>query len=155
MWLLYFVNSLQSTILASLVPFATSAFDTHSLLTTIYIVSNAMTAALYIPLAKMLDLWGRAEGFLLMIAFAILGMILMATSNGITTFCVAQVYIFLTISCISILTISGLLLHWFRRLNIQCRCHHSRCLQAQESRSSIRFYILSIHDHRLYWSSRC
>lgn len=50
-----------------------------------------MTAALYIPLAKMLDLWGRAEGFLLMIAFAILGMILMATSNGITTFCVAQV----------------------------------------------------------------
>lgn len=77
--------------LSSLVPFATSAFDTHSLLTAIYIVANAMTAALYIPLAKMLDLWGRAEGFLLMIAFAVLGMILMATSNGITTFCVAQV----------------------------------------------------------------
>lgn len=91
MWLLYFVNSLQSTILASLVPFATSAFDTHSLLTAIYIVSNAMTAAMYIPVAKILDLWGRAEGFLLMIVFCIIGLILMSCSNGITMFCVAQV----------------------------------------------------------------
>lgn len=93
MWMLYFVNAMQSSILYNLVPFATSAFEAHSLLTVIYIVSNSMTAAIYIPLAKMLDLWGRAEGFLLMVGFATLGMILMAASNGLTTFCVAQVHI--------------------------------------------------------------
>ncbi|KAL5322888.1 hypothetical protein ACEPPN_010867 [Leptodophora sp. 'Broadleaf-Isolate-01'] len=92
MWMLYFVNAMQSSILYNLLPFATSAFEAHSLLTVIYIVSNSMTAAIYIPLAKMLDLWGRAEGFLLMVGFATLGMILMASSNGITTFCVAQVF---------------------------------------------------------------
>ncbi|KAL2064469.1 hypothetical protein VTL71DRAFT_4963 [Oculimacula yallundae] len=92
MWMLYFVNAMQSSILYNLVPFATSAFEAHSLLTIIYIVSNSMTAAIYIPLAKMLDLWGRAEGFLLMVGFATLGMILMASSNGLTTFCVAQVF---------------------------------------------------------------
>jgi MFS family permease len=91
MWSLYLVNAFQSAILASLTPYATSAFASHSLLTVISIVSNAMTAAIYIPLAKMLDLWGRAEGFLLMILFATLGMIMMAGSNGIATFCAAQV----------------------------------------------------------------
>ncbi|CZR55882.1 probable siderophore iron transporter mirB [Phialocephala subalpina] len=92
MFLLYFVNAFQASILYNLVPFATSAFESHSLLTVIYIVSNSMTAALYIPLAKMLDLWGRAEGFLVMVAFATLGLIMMAACNGLTTFCVAQVF---------------------------------------------------------------
>jgi MFS family permease len=92
MWLLYFVNAFQSSILYNLVPFATSDFETHSLLTVIYIVANAMTAAVYIPLAKMLDLWGRAEGFLLMIAFATLGLILMASCGSLSTFCAAQVH---------------------------------------------------------------
>ncbi|ETI29320.1 hypothetical protein G647_01773 [Cladophialophora carrionii CBS 160.54] len=92
MWLLYFVNAFQSSILYNLVPFATSSFETHSLLTVIYIVSNAMSAAVYIPLAKMLDIWGRAEGFLLMVAFATLGLILMAAGTGLSTFCAAQVF---------------------------------------------------------------
>ncbi|KIY02720.1 uncharacterized protein Z520_01185 [Fonsecaea multimorphosa CBS 102226] len=92
MFLLYFVNAMQSSILYNLVPFATSAFETHSLLTVIYIVSNSMSAAIYIPLAKMLDIWGRAEGFLLMVAFSTLGLILMASCSGLSTFCAAQVF---------------------------------------------------------------
>jgi hypothetical protein len=91
MWLLYLVNAFQASILYNLVPYATSAFETHSLITVIGIVANSMTAAVYIPLAKMLDLWGRAEGFLLMVAFAVLGLILMAACDGLTVFCVAQV----------------------------------------------------------------
>ncbi|PQE22523.1 Siderophore iron transporter mirB protein [Rutstroemia sp. NJR-2017a BVV2] len=92
MWLLYLVNAFQASILYNLVPYATSAFETHSLITVIGIVANSMTAAVYIPLAKMLDLWGRAEGFLLMVAFAVLGLILMAACDGLTVFCVAQVF---------------------------------------------------------------
>ncbi|RDL33293.1 MFS transporter, SIT family, siderophore-iron:H+ symporter [Venustampulla echinocandica] len=92
MWSLYCVNAFQSSILSNLVPFVTSDFETHSLLTIIYIVSNSMTAALYIPLAKILDLWGRAEGFVIMVSFATLGLIMMAGCNGLATFCVAQVF---------------------------------------------------------------
>jgi MFS family permease len=91
MFLLYLVNAFQASILYNLVPFATSAFQSHSQITVIAIVANSMTAAVYIPLAKMLDLWGRAEGFVLMVAFATLGLIMMAACNGIATFCVAQV----------------------------------------------------------------
>jgi hypothetical protein len=45
----------------------------------------------YIPMAKLLDVWGRAEGFLLMVVSATIGVILMATSHGLTAFCIAQV----------------------------------------------------------------
>ncbi|ESZ91231.1 MFS transporter, SIT family, siderophore-iron:H+ symporter [Sclerotinia borealis F-4128] len=92
MWLLYFVNALQSSVCYNLIPFATSSFDLHSMITVINIVANAMTAAIYIPLAKMLDLWGRAEGFLLMVFFATIGLIMMAACNSIATFCAAQVF---------------------------------------------------------------
>lgn len=92
MWLLYLTNGFQSSILYNLIPFATSEWEAHSLLTVINIVANSMSAAVYIPLAKMLDVWGRAEGFLLMTGFATLGMILMATCSSLSTFCAAQVF---------------------------------------------------------------
>ena len=91
MWLLYFVNGFQSSILYNLIPYATSDFESHSLLTVIYIVANAMSAAVYIPLAKIMDVWGRAEGYLFMACLATLGLILMATSHGISSFCAAYV----------------------------------------------------------------
>ncbi|RFU36259.1 hypothetical protein B7463_g70, partial [Scytalidium lignicola] len=53
---------LSSTIVVSLTPFATSDWQSHSLLTVIGVVANSMTAAVYIPMAKLLDVWGRAEG---------------------------------------------------------------------------------------------
>ncbi|KAL6808174.1 major facilitator superfamily domain-containing protein [Trichoderma afarasin] len=88
-WLLYFVNAFQSTILSNLLPYATSAFESHSLLNVIYVVAGSMSAATYMPLSKIMDVWGRAEGFLIMTVFATLGLILMAASNGIATFCAA------------------------------------------------------------------
>lgn len=91
-WLIYFVNAFQSTILSNLIPFVTSEFESHSLLNVIYIVASAMSAAVYIPLSKILDVWGRAEGFLIMTLFATLGLILMATCHNIATFCAANVF---------------------------------------------------------------
>lgn len=92
MFMLYFVNALQSTILSSLTPYVTSDFQSHSLLTVIDVVSFGMTASLFIPVAKILDVWGRAEGFVIMAGCATLGLILMATCNNISSFCAAQVF---------------------------------------------------------------
>ncbi|KAF1997707.1 MFS general substrate transporter [Amniculicola lignicola CBS 123094] len=91
-WLLYLVNAFSSAILYSLIPFVTSGFESHSLLNVIYIVSDAMSAALFVPLAKILDVWGRAEGFLIMTVFTALGLILMAACNSLATFCAAYVF---------------------------------------------------------------
>ncbi|KAL3476657.1 major facilitator superfamily-domain-containing protein [Aspergillus californicus] len=107
-WFLYFVNAFQSSILSTLLPYVTSDFGSHSLLNTIYIVADAMTAAVYIPLAKTLDIWGRAEGFLIMTVFATLGMVMMAACHNLPTFCAA--YVFYTIGfggmtyCVDVIT---------------------------------------------------
>ncbi|KAJ5143845.1 uncharacterized protein N7515_002632 [Penicillium bovifimosum] len=91
-WFLYFVNAMQATINYSLIGYVTSDFDSHSLLNVIYIVANAMSAATYIPTAKVLDVWGRAEGFLIMATFATLGLVLMAVCHNLSTFCAAYVF---------------------------------------------------------------
>ncbi|KAI0162069.1 general substrate transporter [Xylariaceae sp. FL1272] len=91
-WALYFVNGFQSSILYNLLPYATSEFESHSLLNVIYVVGDSFSAAVFIPLSKILDVWGRAEGFLIMTIFATLGLVIMAASGGIATFCAAYVF---------------------------------------------------------------
>lgn len=90
-WLLYFVNALQGAVISNLIPYVTSDWESHSLLNVIYIVSDAITAACYIPLGKIMDLWGRAEGFLFITTCATVGLIMMAASNNLPLFCAAYV----------------------------------------------------------------
>ena len=91
MWLVYLLNAFQSSTIGNFAPYVTSAWESHSLLTVISVVSSSMTAAVFIPLAKALDIWGRAEGYLTMVAFAELGLILMAVSKNLATYCAANV----------------------------------------------------------------
>ncbi|KAL2794698.1 major facilitator superfamily domain-containing protein [Aspergillus keveii] len=92
MFLLYFVNAFQSSITSNLSAFVTSGFESHSLIPVIYILSSVMSSATYMPLAKILNIWDRSIGFLIMIAFATLGLVLSATCTSITTYCASQVF---------------------------------------------------------------
>ncbi|RSM16584.1 hypothetical protein CEP52_000075 [Fusarium oligoseptatum] len=105
-WLLFLVQGFRYSIFAVMLPYATSEWSSHSLLTVVAIVADAMTSAVYIPMAKVLNVWGRAEGFLLMVVFATIGLILTAASHNLATFCAAQVF----------------LLCWLRRHDLHCRC---------------------------------
>ncbi|KAH1600288.1 hypothetical protein KXW27_003679 [Aspergillus fumigatus] len=92
MWLLYLVNGFQASITGNLSAYVTSGFESHSLIPVISIVSSVMSAATYMPLAKVLNLWDRSIGFIIMVAFATLGLILSATCHDIGTYCAAQVF---------------------------------------------------------------
>lgn len=74
-----------------MLPYVTSEFESHSLLNVIYIVSGSLTAAVFIPMSKILDLWGRAEGFLIMATFCTVGLVMMAACKNLETFCAAYV----------------------------------------------------------------
>lgn len=91
MWFLYFVNAFQASITGNLSPYVVSGFELHSLIPVIYIVSSVMSGAAYPVVAKMLDLWGRPQGFAVMTGIATFGLILMAATQNIQTFCAAQV----------------------------------------------------------------
>lgn len=82
---------MKSSMVYSLTAYATSSFMGHSLLTVITIVASAMTSAVYIPMAKALDLWGRAEGLLVMMLFCIIGLVLLAASQNLPTYCAGEV----------------------------------------------------------------
>ena len=92
MWFMYFVNAFALSATANLTPFVVSVYDGHSLLTAIYIVSNIMSGVFYLPVAKMLDVFGRAHGFAVMVGVATVGLILMATTSNIPTYGAAQVF---------------------------------------------------------------
>lgn len=99
---------MQGSILYNLIPYVTSDFQTHSLLNVIYVVGDAMAAATYIPVSKVMDVWGRAEGFAIMTLFATLGMIMMATCHNLPTFCAAYVFYLIGTSgityCVDVIT---------------------------------------------------
>jgi hypothetical protein len=63
------------------------------LIPTIAIVNGILSGIIQLPLAKTLDLWGRAEGFAIMVTLATLGLIMMAACKNVETYAAAQVRI--------------------------------------------------------------
>ncbi|KAJ5730818.1 uncharacterized protein N7483_005326 [Penicillium malachiteum] len=92
MWFLYFVNAFQSSVYDSLSSYVASSFSQHSLSGVPSAMADAFAAATYLPVGKMMDVWGRAEGFLFMTICATLGLILMASCNSFPIYCAANVF---------------------------------------------------------------
>ncbi|KAJ3566346.1 hypothetical protein NPX13_g7166 [Xylaria arbuscula] len=86
-----FAHALQWQVIVNLMPFVVSEFSSHSLIPTIAIVSNVLSGVLKLPVAKIIDSWGRPQGFATMTLVAALGLILMALCRDVQTYAAAQV----------------------------------------------------------------
>ncbi|KAF2404839.1 putative MFS siderophore transporter [Trichodelitschia bisporula] len=91
-WFIYFINAFQQSITLNLIGFAISDFEAHSLIPVVFILSNVMAGALRLAVAKMLDLWGRPQGFVVMTSLTVMGIVLMAACKNVETFAAAQVF---------------------------------------------------------------
>ena len=76
----------------ALTPYVTSSFQQHSLTATTSIISSIISGLSNLPLAKILDIWGRPHGFLVMVIFSTVGLIMMAGCNNVETYAAAQVF---------------------------------------------------------------
>jgi hypothetical protein len=56
------------------------------------VVSSIVGGLAKLPLAKILDTWGRPQGLTLMLVFWVLGFVLMAVCQNVTTYAAAQVF---------------------------------------------------------------
>lgn len=92
MWIITFFDSLQQTVTGNLTPYVTSAFNQHSLTAYTYVMSGIIGGVLKLPLAKVLDIFGRPQGYAIMLAFMVVGMVMMAACNGVQTFAAAQIF---------------------------------------------------------------
>ncbi|KAJ2973087.1 hypothetical protein NUW58_g9029 [Xylaria curta] len=87
-----FTHALQWQVMFNLMPYVVSEFSSHSLIPTIAIVSNILSGVLKLPVAKIIDSWGRAQGFATMTFIAALGLVLMSLCRNVETYAAAQVF---------------------------------------------------------------
>ncbi|KAE8144556.1 hypothetical protein BDV25DRAFT_145497 [Aspergillus avenaceus] len=57
-WFLYFVNAFQSSVFYSLSAYVSSSFQSHSLSGLPTALADAFSAAVFLPVAKLMDTWG-------------------------------------------------------------------------------------------------
>lgn len=81
-WLCFFMLALQQGMANTFSLSAYADFTTAPQLTTAYVLATIIGGVLKLPIAKLLNIWGRAEGFLCFVAVYLIGMIILAASKG-------------------------------------------------------------------------
>ncbi|THX77769.1 major facilitator superfamily transporter [Aureobasidium pullulans] len=89
---IYTVDSMHSTMSSAFTAYVTSDFSLHSLTATTGILSNILGGLSRLPLSKIIDVWGRREGFAVMGVFLTIGLVMMAACNNVETYAAAQVF---------------------------------------------------------------
>ncbi|KYK58455.1 hypothetical protein DCS_05471 [Drechmeria coniospora] len=90
-WLVFFVNTMQNGATSSLMPWVTSSFRKHSLTPTVHLMSQIVGGLFKLSLARILDVFGRPQGYLLSILLTTVGLAVMAVCRNIETYTAAQV----------------------------------------------------------------
>lgn len=85
------LTSMEQQTTANLLPFVVSDFSAHSLIPAIGIASFILSGVLRLPVAKVIDTWGRPHGLAAMVAIATVGLAMMAVCRSATTYAVAQI----------------------------------------------------------------
>jgi MFS family permease len=81
-----------SGVTSTLTPYVTSSFSAHSLTALTSVISSLIAGLIKLPYAKLIDIWGRPQGFALMVCSMTLGFVMMAGCNNVKTYCAAQVF---------------------------------------------------------------
>ncbi|KAL8243623.1 hypothetical protein R6Q59_009881 [Mikania micrantha] len=85
-WVCFFMLALQSATTVIFNPAAYADFALAPEIVTSYVLANIIGGVLKLPIAKILNIWGRAEGFFIFVCVYLLGMIIIAASKGPNAF---------------------------------------------------------------------
>lgn len=86
------VNSMEQQTSSNLMPYVMSNFSGHSLLPAISIASFVLSGVLKLPIAKLIDTWGRPQGLVTMSFLSTLGLALMALCRDVKTYAAAHLF---------------------------------------------------------------
>ncbi|KAE8554213.1 hypothetical protein EYB25_002751 [Talaromyces marneffei] len=81
-WLCFFVLSMQSAINSNLIYYAYANFASAPQISQAYVISTIVGGVMQLPIAKILNLWGRAEGLLIVLIIYLLGLMVISTCSG-------------------------------------------------------------------------
>lgn len=90
-WLCYFMLAFQQTILTNTINYAYSSFVSAPQIVTAQVLASIIGGVIKLPIAKVLTIWGRCEGFLTFTAVYILGIIVIASCNSANAYAAGYV----------------------------------------------------------------
>jgi MFS family permease len=90
-WLGFFMLALQQSTTLQLNTAAYAEFISAPEIAVASILATIIGGVLKLPIAKLINIWGRAEGFFIFVCVYILGMIIIASSNGPNTYAAGYV----------------------------------------------------------------
>ncbi|KAE8367891.1 major facilitator superfamily domain-containing protein [Aspergillus caelatus] len=90
-WVCFFMMALQSALSSTVMLAAYADFQQAPQVATSNILYSIIGGVLKLPIARMLNLWGRAEGLLVFIGVYTLGLIILAACNGPDSFAAGNV----------------------------------------------------------------
>lgn len=85
-----FVEFFQNSLDSALTPYVTSFFDKHGLLNVGSVIATALGGCIPLATAKVIDIWGRVEGFAFMLLLVVIGMIMKAVCTNMETYIAAH-----------------------------------------------------------------
>ncbi|KAI5925495.1 major facilitator superfamily transporter [Camillea tinctor] len=90
LYLVSFVDTMLQSVQQNLIPYVTSSFGRHGLLATTSIVATIIGGVCNLTIAKVIDIWGRCEGFIVMLTLVVIGMIMKATCVNVEMYAAAH-----------------------------------------------------------------
>jgi MFS family permease len=81
-----FVDALVVSVHYALNPYVTSSFGMHGIIAVVGIISTLISGTCSLTIAKIIDIWGRVLGFLLMLLMVVVALIMKATAKNIETY---------------------------------------------------------------------
>ncbi|RMD41972.1 hypothetical protein DV735_g3162, partial [Chaetothyriales sp. CBS 134920] len=104
LWSVYLLWRFEGSFERNLGPNIQSLFGKHSYLATVSLAANIASGAVYMPLAKILDKYGRVYAFLGMNLITIMGTILIAACENIATYIAGIIFVNVGFSALSYCT---------------------------------------------------
>lgn len=91
-WIVYFAILMQQSVSGSLLPYVASAYQEHSLTPTISVISSIFGGVCCLPAAKMIDIFGRPQGYAFSLFITTVGLVMMAATNSVQMYAAALVF---------------------------------------------------------------
>lgn len=86
------VDTLFQAVTGGLEPYITSSFGQHGLLSVVSIISSIVGGSSKLAIAKIIDIRGRCEGFILMIILIVAGILMKALCKNVETYAAGQTF---------------------------------------------------------------
>ncbi|TDZ30271.1 MFS siderochrome iron transporter 1 [Colletotrichum spinosum] len=86
LYVVSFVDLLLQSVQGNLNAFITSSFHKHGLLNIVSIVANILSGCCQLTIAKIMNIWGRTEAFVIMILCSLIGVVMKAVCKNMETY---------------------------------------------------------------------